>query len=289
MPAKPTASRTMSTPGLSLACVKNINPAQAASSAGARQFSHVTTGHFQRAGRKMAKCCIQVSATASGVAPFCGPKTAEAPRSSHSGLSTSQATMISVPRRRGSRPSVPIRCRSRQRCAAVREQLTVVTVEAYTERARHAGTTVVGCAAADADDDFAQPGLKRGAQQFAGSECDVRGSLLPSGTSGSRRLRPFRSRPSCHRRECPGRHDLLAERTADFSQPDLSAGRADECFNRSFTAIGDRDLSALPRLDKPSVFRAPWREPHAMRKHCPCRIRRDNDQQFIFSCLKSGD
>jgi hypothetical protein len=43
-----------------------------------------------------------------GVAPFCGPNTAAAPRTPHRGLSTSQATVISVSARRGSSPDKSI-------------------------------------------------------------------------------------------------------------------------------------------------------------------------------------
>ena len=41
--------------------VDNNLKTPSASSAGARQFSHVTTGRFPRAGRKMEKCCVQLS------------------------------------------------------------------------------------------------------------------------------------------------------------------------------------------------------------------------------------
>ncbi len=56
------------------------------------------------------------SATIAGVAPFCGPKTAEAPRGPVSGLSTSQATRTSAEAMRGSSPERSMRS-SRARAA----------------------------------------------------------------------------------------------------------------------------------------------------------------------------
>ena len=88
-------------------------------------------------------------ATSSGVAPFCGPYTAAAPRSPSSGLSTSLASTTSAPARPGCRPDRSTRstCSSPPPPAGTGSPRGVEDPGA--ERGQHAGAAVGAGAAAD--------------------------------------------------------------------------------------------------------------------------------------------
>ncbi len=144
------------------------------------------------------------AAPPSPASPFCGPNTAEAPFSPHSGLSTSQAAVTLTRCQRASSP-VRSRCASCARAARPPAAAGDPIQQLHAQRLHHPGAAVVSGAAANAENDRLHAALQRRQHQFAGAVTGGDARIALAGRRrAARKRRPFQSlrsrrRPAGHR------------------------------------------------------------------------------------------
>ena len=185
--------------------------------------------------------------TSSGVAPFCGPKTADAPFGPTRGLSTSQATSIEQSVRRGSSPATSMPLEAGERAAAVRQLAAARVEQANAERLQHPGAAVVRGAAADADDEPARAVVEGGPDQFADAE-GRRHQRIAQGRRNELEPRSrghFDHRDAAVARDAVKRLDLVAERPDDPARDATPSGRSDKRVHGAFPAVGDRQKDII--------------------------------------------
>jgi hypothetical protein len=135
----------------------------------------------------------------------------------------------------------------RERATTLGELRTVRVEESITERARHAGASVIRRATADTDDDPLRTRCSRCQDELAGAarRCDARIAFL-----FSKQRQPARRRHLEHRRDAvtehaPLRVDLASERIVNASAPHLATGRPHEGKRRPLSPIGEWKLDAI--------------------------------------------
>ena len=173
-----------------------------------------------------------------GVAPFCGPKTADAPSGPVSGLVTSLANIIGVRVTRGSRTGAIDAVEVGERRSPARQVATVGVEQSDAESLGHAGAAVIGGAAAESDDDAFRAMVERVEDQFADA---ARGGAQRVGRGADE----MQSRGFGHlddgRRAiaedavCGG--DRFVQWSGDTDRDQATAGGVDQGADRAFAAV----------------------------------------------------
>ena len=210
------------------------------------------------------------------IGPFCGPKTAEAPASPSSGLSTSAASSRLHPRQPGvGGPDQPVHLA--QRRPARRQPLAGGVEPVHPEGGQRAGAAVVRPRPAQADDHPARAGAERDADQLpdpvgrrrAGPALRRREQVQPAGLGALHVGDVARHQ---HRRR-----DRAGERPLDGGHHELAAQGCVQHVDEAGAAVGQRrKVDGVPRR-RPQPAVADRRRRLAGGQRAPEGVGRDQD------------